>query len=579
MRILLFCILLVIQQSTAHAQESAPSRERVVINFIPISGSDALPIPTKVEAPPDSVDKIIASALDTLSRAGFLYAAVDSVVNRAAREKLYVDAYINPGQQAKIEQLILLGPDERMANQLLREIKTSEGRTFSLADLEHDLTTMNEILVHQGFVDSSVELSDLRIKAADESLAVTAEIAIFTGEQLIIDRVVLPDGMKTSPSFVRKYLGLPLGVSLTEFDQNQIVDSMIRLGFIQSCAAPSILSDENGTALFLPCTEGPPGAFDVVLGYLPSAGSQGGTVVGTGSLELINLFGGGRSFSIVLDRTPGRASRVESKIADPFLIGPIGIALDFSGHQRDSTFSRQEYGLESSYRFAKFAEVLFSARRESSRPGEAGLKITGGRQAIPRTNGFLLGGGIRFDSRNRTFNPSSGVVVESRFWSGRTSERLLVVDASDTTATEIGRRQERLEILGRGFFPATSQTVFLAGFDAAVLRKDDYAESDLMRFGGSNSLRGYNEDQFLGRAVGRAFLEFRYLLDRTSNLFAFADFGFVQSPATTDGTVHVGYGFGSAYDTPVGIVKVSYAMNPNENVLAGRVHVGLAFGL
>jgi outer membrane translocation and assembly module TamA len=108
--------------------------------------------------------------------------------------------------------------------------------------------------------------------------------------------------------------------------------------------------------------------------------------------------------------------------------------------------------------------------------------------------------------------------------------------------------------------------------------------SDLFRFGGATSLRGYDEDRFLGRVVGRALIEYRFLMDRESFAYAFVDVGFVDRPETPDLTssesgLHPGYGLGIQFRTAVGLVNVSAALNPESGPTDARIHAGLSFGL
>ena len=118
-----------------------------------------------------------------------------------------------------------------------------------------------------------------------------------------------------------------------------------------------------------------------------------------------------------------------------------------------------------------------------------------------------------------------------------------------------------------------------AGDDAAAT----FDEGDLFRFGGATSLRGYDEARFVGAIVARVLVEYRYALDRLSYAFLFADLGYLDRPdlpgvpALRDWLP--GYGLGLQYGTPLGLVTVTYALNPDLTLGQGKVHVGLSVGL
>ena len=108
--------------------------------------------------------------------------------------------------------------------------------------------------------------------------------------------------------------------------------------------------------------------------------------------------------------------------------------------------------------------------------------------------------------------------------------------------------------------------MLVTGADARVLLSPEYDRSDLFRFGGATTLRGYDEDRFLGRIVGRALVEYRILIDAVSYAYAFFDGGYVDRPATPDAQaaadIRPGYGMGVRFRTAAGIVNVSAALNP-----------------
>jgi Surface antigen. len=122
------------------------------------------------------------------------------------------------------------------------------------------------------------------------------------------------------------------------------------------------------------------------------------------------------------------------------------------------------------------------------------------------------------------------------------------------------------------------------GGDGAVLRSRSYDRSDLFRFGGATSLRGYDEDQFLGNVTLRGLLEYRVQLDRRSYAYAFGDLGYVERPALRGASAtrawHPGYGLGLQVDTAIGLIRTTYALNPTVATPAdGRLHFGLSVGL
>jgi outer membrane protein assembly factor BamA len=146
--------------------------------------------------------------------------------------------------------------------------------------------------------------------------------------------------------------------------------------------------------------------------------------------------------------------------------------------------------------------------------------------------------------------------------------------------------QQRLRARARLYAPVRRRSVAVLGVDTRAIQSGTYDEADLVRFGGANSMRGYNEDQFRGNLAIRLLSEWRYLLERRSFLFAFVDFGYINLPEVNTVTGPdrvseewlVGYGMGLQIETEAGLFKMSLAFNADDGIDA-KVHLGMTLGL
>ena len=107
---------------------------------------------------------------------------------------------------------------------------------------------------------------------------------------------------------------------------------------------------------------------------------------------------------------------------------------------------------------------------------------------------------------------------------------------------------------------------------------------ELFPLGGSESLRGYREDQFRGTVVGLGSLEYRLLLGRVSRIFPFIDVGYCHRPykgATLDdgyvvrieSDIAIGYGFGLRIDSRAGVLGMDYGLGRGDGIGEGKVHL------
>lgn len=512
---------------------------------------------------------------------GFLFAALDSVSGDAESAATY---HVTPGRQLEVGSVEVRVDSDRDITPFERTMRTRVGRAFIPVDLERDIQDLLEYLTLDGAVLSTISVDSLTI----DDVAGTVHIVLVASQtsRRRLARIELNDDTRNSTRLVERIAELNPGEYLEAFDSERIKSRLTAMPFIARVGDPEVRVDDSGElVMFIPVHDSPPGSFDLVLGYLPSTGSgSGGTIVGNGRLELVNIFGGGRTFSLKLNRLPGQVASVEVDANDPFVAGsPVGLGLSFDGYQQDSTYSRQAFGLRTSYLVAAGLRLTTSLSREATRPGQAGLNISNGIQRIPRSNTLFLGLGVGYRNVDYDPNPRKGIVLEMDLERGRSIRDALHVIEGDTTRQSRNLGQQRLRLMSRFIMPSLPRQAMVVGVDAQVIASDEYRENDFFRFGGAASLRGYNEQQFEGRFVGRILGEYRYQIDRGSYAFLFADMGLVETAPVggqlQDRSIHPGFGLGIVFETQIGYVNAAYAMNNVDGPANGRVHIGLSFGL
>lgn len=289
--------------------------------------------------------------------------------------------------------------------------------------------------------------------------------------------------------------------------------------------------------------------------------------------------------ALQLNRLPGQVSSVDVHVADPYLLGwPLSAEGRFEGRQQDSTYNKQRYRAELGYRFVEGLHAFGTVTREVTRPGQGGIRLVGGAQRVPQAEALFAGLGVRYRQVDRSINPRRGLYVETNFERGEKERVARTVTAEQDTVQETTQlSQERLEASGRAFIPVLLRQVFVLGGEASALLSDAFDQSDLFRFGGATSLRGYDEERFLGNFVARLLTEYRYQLDRTSYAFVFFDLGYVETPELVDQPAtrgfHPGYGIGIQMGTNVGLINFSFASNTEDGPTSIRAHFGLSLGL
>jgi outer membrane protein insertion porin family len=174
------------------------------------------------------------------------------------------------------------------------------------------------------------------------------------------------------------------------------------------------------------------------------------------------------------------------------------------------------------------------------------------------------------DLRDRRVNPTRG-------WQGR-----VLVGARET---KDGTLRTRLETGGQILLPFRRRIV--VSEEAAVRgvwsTADDVPLFEQYYLGGTNTLRGYNEEQFHGERVWWLRSELRYRLAASSRAYVFGDVGGYRfhvsaagAPVRTAEDVLLGAGVGAALATRgSGAVRFELALGRGDGFSDAKVHVGL----
>lgn len=565
--------------SAAPAASAGEVRWRLVT-----AGSE--PISLDVRHPVDSLAAVVDTYLLGMRRQGHLYARLDSAVVEPTPSGTEVLLYYRPGPAVLVHSVEVLGARAIPAATIDRLLETRPGRPLDASVLERDLEAILDAYDAAGRPLAQVTVDSLSLAAA-EPPSMRLVLRVEEGGAVTLRRLELPGATRTRAGIGARLAGVRPGALLTAYDPEDVRRGLQESGLFEEVGMPELVAEgDSGVVLRVPVEEADPGTFDLVLGYLPAEGGSGGRVVGNGHLELHNPVGMGRQLAVRLRRMPGQVSAFEAEGSDPFVAGlPIRLDLRFAGMQQDSTFGKHAYGLEAAYRLGRRVQLGVSLSRELTRPGNGGMAWIGGRQRVARAGAAFAGVTASYRSLDRPRAPSRGSWLRLRVETGRKEGRYTGLVDGDTAITEIDLRQLRVRAESRLYRPLWRRHIFVAGADAALLVSDAYDRSDLFRFGGATTLRGYDEERFLGRAVGRALAEYRVPIDRESYAFLFLDVGYVDTPSVgQEGIraargVHPGYGMGLQFGTNLGLVNVSAAFNPSDGPTAARIHAGLSFGL
>lgn len=509
----------------------------------------------------------------SLAGEGYLDADVDSVIY--ADEEMLV--YISEGCRYSLGNLSVSPEDQTRWPDYLPFFRESgfTGQYFTqnlIRDIPAEWLT--------AFEEAGYLLAEFRIKVIRKLPDCTVEIqaTVMEGERILLSGILFDGVQRNDPAYLRRVAGIRTGETVTPALMNQGRRNLINSGLFDDVSSGELVFVDDDPHILYEVTEQQLNFFDGLIGYVPDA-TGSGNLAGYGDILLRNSIANGFILDLRYEQLQPLVSKLNLEADQHYPAGlpvRLGAALHFT--QQDSSYLVRNIELRGGYRLFSGIELIGTARVERSISADD--QSTAG--AIDsRANFYGLGFYLR--NTDRYSVPTRG--YESRVMLERGRRFIDSSGFEDIGESSFG--QTLLRTMVRGYLPVGVRQVLAPRVQAMHLESRHFLVTDLFRFGGAESLRGFREDQFRASSVVWGDLEARYLIDRDSYLFIFGAYGLYERPQllgeSTDQLERseqlVSTGFGLAFQSPLGLIKFSYAVSPNENLSNGNVHVGITAGL
>jgi outer membrane protein insertion porin family len=496
--------------------------------------------------------------------------------------------------QSLIKTLEIGGNTAFTKDEILNRWESKIGSCLIQAKLETDLENLISRYENSGYPFVSVKVG--KISYADTSSSqLIVQVDVDECPKVKIDRIEVEGNTDTKSDVVIRETRMRQGEVYNSERVKNIPRLLNRLKIFSSVNEPALYlipdtsrkiqdinvqnnpfqslstKEENGIqsgGLLIKVVEGSTNTFDGVVGYLPGSLGEKGYFTGLVDVGLRNLFGTGRKLSVKWMREDKLSQEIGIRYVEPWLFDyPISLSGSFYQRQQDTTYIKRTTELKSDFLISENFTLSGMFSQENIIPSS---EIAN--QYI-QSSGTTSGGvEIHYDSRDDIYNPTSGVNYRSDYYIGRKKIYSL---KQNLTMQRVGLD---VELFSEPF----SRQVAAIGLHGRELRSDYIEISDLYRFGGTNTMRGYRENQFIGSIIVWTNLEYRFLMARHSFFFGFFDFGYYFHPAIAKANItssyenaKYGYGIGMRIETGLGIIGVSFAFGKGDSFSQAKLHFGL----
>ena len=425
----------------------------------------------------------------------------------------------------------------------LDAVKNGDGSpyyTVEIRALEPLLNSLTEFLTAKSYPFASVSLK--RIIPVDSS-RLRADLVVDTKQARQLQSVEIKGYEKFPRSYIRHYLGIKTN---TPFDLKAIqskTEALDQLQFSKQIRPAEVLFTQDTTRVYLYLENIKSNRFDGFLGFGSDQRSGDLELNGYLNLNLINNLNFGEAFRLNYRSDENDLKTFEAQLTLPYLFKtPIGSELELNIFKKDSTFTTAEQAANVYYQINPKQKVFIGMRSIQS---SALLQDTTPNVDDYKTNAYELK--YTYEKRtpqNLLFPLSSALELrlsrsKRKTTNAITNQTLYKLDAAKIINLN---RKNSIHI-----------KLQLQGIDS-----DTYLQNELIRFGGINSIRGFEENSITASRLGVLSSEYRYQLSSNLYVHSVIDAGYFETPAQPDQKLY-GFGFGFGLLTDAGLLRFNLA--------------------
>lgn len=442
---------------------------------------------------------------------------------------------------------------------------TDSSFTIPLSSTEKILRFLNRKVAENGLPFASLKLSEIK---TDKTEHVYSKLELDNnGIKRQIDKILVKGYEKFPKSYLRHFLKLREGNTFsieTIQKKTQLLDN---LRFASEIRPPEVLFRNDSTTLYLYIEKRKSNAFDGFLGFGTNEETNKLEFDGYLNLELVNNLNYGESLNLYYKSDENKQRTFNVKVTLPYLFkSPLGVEAELRIFKKDTLFTTVNQMANLFYQFNSKNKLSLGIENIQSN----NLTSVPTQTIIEdyKTNLYTLGYNfIELNESNRFLFPYKSLITTT-------------LGLGSRSISDDKQQQSKFFLDTYRIFDLNNKNFVYMRLNAAGLFSETYFENELLRFGGINSIRGFEENNLAATAYGVINTEYRYLLSPSMYIHSIIDLSYLENEITSQKEKLYSFGFGFGILTQAGLFKLIYANGKNENqsfkLSNSKVHLSLS---
>ena len=414
--------------------------------------------------------------------------------------------------------------------------------------IESSITKLNYLKTENGNAFARIKLENIT-KRKKGSLS--ANIVVVNGDARTIDSIIVKGYEKISKSHIKYYAGIKKGKKFNKSNLIEKSNILNSLGFVSVTKPPEILFKKDSTIVYLYLKKEKNNLFDGILGFANDEDSQKLIFNGYLNLELNNNLNFGEQFLLNYKADGKDQQNFRARLTLPYLFNtPFGLITELKIFKRDSTFSTSDQLIKVRYQINTTSKTYlgYKAYESSNLRKDNSINI----DVEDYTSKFLLAGLSYTKTQNNILFP-----IKSKF---HLDTEIGSKETKITTESQL-----RASLLFYYIFNLNYKNSIYLKNNTKAVNSDSYLINELFRFGGINSIRGFNENSIDASFYSVLNSEYRYQFNQDIYIHSIIDFAYFENQITALKQKLYSFGIGIGLQTSAGIIKFSIANGNAEN--------------
>ena len=417
--------------------------------------------------------------------------------------------------------------------------KKKDTLIIPFSESEPFLNTTLKKLEATGFSMAKVWLANIQTKKK----FIIADLKITLEKQRQLNDIVINGYDKFPEGHKKNIKRLYRNKIFNQQNLEKVYADFEKFQFVKQTKYPEILFNTDSTKVYVYLEKAKSNTFD---GYIGFTNDEQKKIIFSGYVDLVlnNALNSGEKLSLYWKSDGQDQKTFNLGVELPYIFkSPLGLKAQLNIFKQDSTFQNTQTNIDLGYYFNYNTRLYLGYQSTES----SDIQNANTTSLNDFENSFLTSNFEFVDFKNDNF-----------LFPEKTNINLKV---------GVGKRNSNLETNNQFFgnftlkhnFYLNNKNIIAVKSQNYYLQSDSYIINELFRFGGINSIRGFNENSLQANLFSSILTEYRYILAPSIYVHSIIDYGYFQDKTSNieDNLLSLGFGFGLL--TKNGLFNIVYA--------------------